>query len=81
MGKDLRGDNVMKYTTEKPKKPGWYWIKCDYIRPGPFVGEVYMNKEGFGLILWTSSGSFSLNAPWIKKQKCLWAGPIPKPCV
>ena len=66
----------MKCTTEKPIKPGWYWVLSYDSSDWSIIRIIY--DEGFGLTACdTYGGRYHLRG-YTHNYK-LWAGPIPEP--
>lgn len=59
----------LRWTTENPTKPGWYWIRYGYDKPNPLVVHV------------TESNGIWYRDSWVLDQSetVEWAGPIPEP--
>lgn len=63
----------LRWTTEKPAEPGWYWW-TDSTRRKPTMAEVYVSTSGH---LWVDSVAFQPCE--LEQQSGQWAGPIPQP--
>lgn len=57
----------MKWTTEKPTEPGWYWFKN---ANGIVMQEIFLSKKGE---LWVDFD------PLYEYENTQFAGPIPQP--
>ncbi len=61
----------MKWTTEKPTAPGWYWYKGAgyptilYVYTETFIGSLFVEDPDYGGPVQGYPGE--------------WAGPIPEP--
>ena len=62
----------MKWTTDKPTVPGWYWWRSDSKR-GPIVVNVYRLSK-----IWCCSFPDDEPCP-VNYAKGEWAGPIAEP--
>jgi len=36
---------MLKWTTDRPTKPGWYWFRCPNIMRPPEIVEVFSTGE------------------------------------
>lgn len=64
----------MKWTTDKPTKPGWFWFDNLNDEHDPFPVEIYdHNNDGILYVVFDRYGTTGLlsNAPGAR-----WAGPI-----
>lgn len=61
----------MKWTSEKPKKPGYYW----YRTAVGVMGIDYVWADDFGCM----RGDKSTPVSAYGGGDCSWAGPIPQP--
>ena len=59
----------MKWTTEKPTKPGWYWFKDHSYKYIMYINPDIMpnGKDGYD------------GKEWMFSWEALWAGPIEEP--
>lgn len=65
----------MKWTSEKPTKPGWYWYKS--LRRPTQVMQVYANEFFVRGVLFAQSSG--LNSTRVAKLTGQWAGPLEEP--
>jgi hypothetical protein len=67
----------MKWTSEPPTKPGWYWFGNDTGKA--CVQVSYMNRNGGYYAVALGAVSFDVTM-WKKNHEDMrWAGPIPEP--
>lgn len=68
----------MEWTTEKPTKPGWYWLKSNYAHSESSDVEVVWVFKNPGA---KDCGVMSTNGWCVAAGKIAgeWAGPIPEP--
>ena len=64
----------MKWTTELPTEPGWYWLR-EYGQQ-PIIVRVKKDKDVPGILL---AEAVYLNIAVQILVGCEWAGPIPEP--
>lgn len=60
----------MKYTTERPTVPGYYWLKWDGNE------EIVKVREWFGKLEVHEFLVPDTDSPTAFKNSCQWAGPI-----
>ena len=60
----------MKWTKEKPTKPGWYWKKQQYWKKDPPEISIEYVREYCGKLCIMN---------WPIGDDCLWAGPLEEP--
>ncbi len=66
----------MKWTKNKPIKPGWYWFD-DNLCDSPLIGEVTIEDNQ----LWFNDNcelTFKISKGK-EEDETRWAGPIPEP--
>lgn len=62
----------MKWTKDKPTKPGWYWMDFDGFKEPT---HLFLQDDTGRLIHW-----WDVNEYWYAdEQDARWAGPIPEP--
>ena len=64
----------MKWTKEKPKVDGWYWIFEEEFSPVPEVVNVMISPDG--IFFDYGEDSYLANDDF---KKAKWAGPIARP--
>ena len=72
---------MMEWTTEKPSRPGWYWMQQD--SEFPECVEVFMDADDFLCIATQETAAHTL-AQFCelmdeREHELIWAGPIPEP--
>jgi hypothetical protein len=65
----------MNFTTQRPRRPGYYWLKTGEIRE---VVQVWPNPDAKNG-LWIHHCGDGDCAPLTTLNDTLWAGPIPEP--
>lgn len=65
----------MKWTTEVPAEPGWYWWQNEYQA----IQVVHVAKRQLGDLSWVLTGFSGHFIGPPEQFGGLWAGPIPKP--
>jgi hypothetical protein len=67
----------MKWTTDKPTKPGWYWYKGEDpdIEHADGIAIVEVIKEEDRLVCRHSND----DNEWIEYSQAQWAGPLKAP--
>lgn len=77
---------MMRWTTDAPEKPGWYWCQAQGDRTGPYAARVaefivrvdWRGTELMGSWLRAPGDSRAVfKSEW--RADCLWAGPIEPP--
>ena len=66
----------MKWTTEKPTTPGWYWARWHFHEPPgrPEVVEIELYKDELRIMEWDNVKTNLDDCPFNE-----WAGPLEPP--
>jgi len=73
----------MKWTTENPTEPGWYWVKHPFFNKiiakiYKYVSQGFDDEKGTEILFVSESGpSKQLDSNFYRN--CEWAGPISEP--
>lgn len=68
----------MKWTKERPKESGWYWIDEDGIITIVWVQFWFPKKADVYFIDFGECRKFEINEIY-EYENPLWSGPIPEP--
>ncbi len=72
----------LRYATQKPTEPGWYWCRNKGDYPGQIweaVAHVVRHLDGFHLSWMTSAGNVGILHERDWSDDTEWAGPICRP--
>lgn len=69
----------MKWTTDIPTKPGWYWIDASPVTKQPFIGKLAVPPVAVRQYVWDTPclwiGSDTYPVVLVKR----WSGPLTPP--
>lgn len=72
----LREFAIMRWSSGRPTKPGWYWGRNVSSGGVPFIAEIVRDREGELQIL---GDAFAGGIYPLRYHPAEWAGPIPEP--